>query len=88
MNSLNDIKRYFELFTKKQKSTFLYIIIFGIICSIIEVLSLLILNPTFQILLKNKYINEYLFYFNLNILFQKYIEKTPKNALDRFKNIY
>ena len=75
MNSLNSIKKYFELFTKKQKSIFLYIIFFGVICSIIEVLSLLILNPTFQILLKNKNIKDYLFYFNLNILSQKYIEK-------------
>jgi ATP-binding cassette, subfamily B, bacterial PglK len=74
MNSLNSIKKYFKLFTKKQKSNFLYIIIFGIICSIIEVLSLLILNPTFQILLKNKNIKEYFFYFNFNILSQKYIE--------------
>ena len=74
MNSLNDIKKYFQLFTKKQKSYFIYLVIFGIICSIIEVLSLLILNLSFQILLKNKNLNDYIYIFNLNYLTQKYIE--------------
>jgi len=66
MNKYVGLRNFASLLNKKQRSSFIGLLLFGIICSIFELFSLLIINPVFQILLKSKSINSYdlLFYFN------------------------
>lgn len=75
MNKLSLVKKCFSVLNKKEKTSFIGLIFFGVFSSAFELFSLLIIGPAFQLLLKTKGINDYKILAYLNTITGELVQK-------------